>query len=612
MGSQKQKGNRVTAVATGRCVPPEWAVRQRYLIEMMDHAAPYFLARTTRPDGTLIWRKEWPGMDASDDGYEGFRTFPLFYLIGGSERIHEFARRQWEAVTWQFTGYGQVYREFDGYYDWMHHGESYTYLYYLAMCNPYHHKDRARALSFAAMYTGEDPEAPNWDSERRMIRSPINGSKGPRSLMTAEDWVTLRSVLANYLTPYEDVPGLTGDDPFVKVDWNDDEWFDRVLKLMNERMVPGDVPLNLNATSLITSAYMYTGEEKYRQWVLDYLTAWIDRTKANNGIMPDNIGPTGKIGERMNGNWWGGYYGWRWPHGARMLLLATLVAGANATLLTGDVSWLELHRSQLDLLWSLRQEDDGIAKIPHRYGAKGWFDYRPPDPEFMIHLYCLSRAQEDLQRIEERTPVLDDWSRFPRFGKGGSFRPEPWFAFIKGKNPDFPNAVLDDTSGEIFRRLDMIDEDYTDPESRDEDFWMRLNPVIPEGLTQMAMGTPTALYLGGHLHADVRYFDPRLRRPGLPEGVAALVNEITTDTVSITLVNTDPLRSSAVLMQAGSFGEHEFTRGTMKSSGGGKQRFTVIGKHLRLNLGHGVKADLRLKMKRFAHHPSYDFPDFDD
>jgi len=27
-------------------------------------------------------------------------------------------------VTRQFTAYGQVWREFDAYYDWMHHGEA--------------------------------------------------------------------------------------------------------------------------------------------------------------------------------------------------------------------------------------------------------------------------------------------------------------------------------------------------------------------------------------------------------------------------------------------------------------------------------------------------------
>ena len=50
-------------------------------------------------------------------------------------------------------------------------------------------------------------------------------------------------------------------------------------------------------------------------WVLDYLEAWAERIAANDGLCPDNVGPNGRIGELMGGKWWGGYYGWRWPHG---------------------------------------------------------------------------------------------------------------------------------------------------------------------------------------------------------------------------------------------------------------------------------------------------------
>jgi hypothetical protein len=55
---------------------------------------------------------------------------------------------------------------------------------------------------------------------------------------------------------------------------------------------------------------------KYKSWVLEYLSAWEQRAYENDGILPDNVGPSGKIGECMpNGEWWGGYYGYRWPHG---------------------------------------------------------------------------------------------------------------------------------------------------------------------------------------------------------------------------------------------------------------------------------------------------------
>src|SRR6266571_3300969 len=262
--------------------PPDWALRQRHLIRCMDEAAAQFVRRYTRADGTLVWRDEWPGMDGSDDGYESFQNFSLFYALGGSEEVHRLARLEWDAVTRQFTDYGQVYREFDAYYDWMHHGESSIYFYYFGLADPTVERDRERALRFAAMYTGEDPEAPNYDAQLKLIRSPITGSRGPRFENSAEDWVTHRPILANYPPPFEDIPGCPGP----KADWNDDRIFGEILKRMNERMMRGDVPLNLTATSLITNAYLYTGDEKYRQWVLDYVTAWQERTRANSGIVP--------------------------------------------------------------------------------------------------------------------------------------------------------------------------------------------------------------------------------------------------------------------------------------------------------------------------------------
>lgn len=601
---ERQQGQRLEA--TSRQIPPSWALKQRYLIDWMDRLAAPFVERYTRPDGTLIWRPEWPGMDGSDDAYESFLSFPLFYLLGGSEQVHELARREWNAITWQFTEYGQVYREFDAYYDWMHHGESYTYLYYLAMANPYHHMDRTRFLRFAGFYTGEDSEALNWDPERKMIRSPINGSRGPCFHMTGEDWVTHRPVLAEYLTPYEDLPGLASDDPLVKADWNDDETFSRILDLMNERMVPGDVPLNLTATSLVAGAFLYTGEEKYRRWVLDYLQMWAEKIRQNQGIMPDNIGPSGAIGERMGGRWWGGYYGWRWPHGSRNILEATIIAGQNALLLTGDPSYLDLHRSQADLLWSLRREENGQFRVPARHGAVGWFDYRPPYADLYVYLYYASRRPEDLARLQERCPGWEKWRSTPAFFKGGGHSPNAWFAYVMGQNPDFPEAVLDATYQGICHRLEQIANDRGDPANWDVHHWQNLNPVLPEGIVQMAMGTPGAVYHGGLLHASVRYFDPERRRPGLPLHVAALVDQVTPEKIGLILVNADPSAGHEVVVQAGAFGEHQF--GLAEVEG---RSVEIASPHLRIALGPSAQMRLQLELQRYVHRPTFAFPPLD-
>ena len=144
-------------------------------------------------------------------------------------------------------------------------------------------------------------------------------------MQTAEDWSTHREILDDYLPPFEDLPGI--DRYGMKTPWSDDATYAEILKRINERQSRGDVPLNLGATSLMTHAFAYTGDEKYRAWVLDYLAAWEERTARNGGIMPDNIGLSGEIGEYNDGKWWGGYYGWRWPHGSFSLLEPLCVVG---------------------------------------------------------------------------------------------------------------------------------------------------------------------------------------------------------------------------------------------------------------------------------------------
>jgi hypothetical protein len=584
----------------------------------MNAAAVPFVNHATRPDGTLIQQTEWTSMDGTDNGYEAFLSFSLFYVFGGNEFIQETARKEWEAITWQYSNTGTVDREFVTGFDWFHHSESYTYLYYLAMANPEHFIDRNRARRFAAMYMGEDPLAPNWDAEKRMIRGPLNGSHGPRLVCTKADWEYHRAFLDPYLAPFEDIPGTDSSDPMFKVKWSDDEMFDKLMPMINERLVRGDVPLNMNIASMITHAFLFTGEDKYKQWVLDYLQAWVERRDANGGIMPDNIGPSGEIGELNGGNWWGGYYGWRWPHGARNIIEPAFVAGSCAVLMTGDLSHLDLCRSVLDSVWAQRKEVDGVMMVPARHGGQGWFDFRPPDSHLYNHLYYISQSDEDLARLNEVFPHGERFDDIP--ADGASVSPtKAWSAFIAGKNPEFPQKALESMFSSVCEALNKVEADDTDPEKRECNHFHSLNTVIPEGLVRMAMGTPAALYNGGMLQAHVRHFDPagsaaapgRGLRSGLPAHVAALVDKVSADGAHLTLVNTDPVASHPVLMQAGSFGEHEFTEVSVDRGDGAVEQIVVNGKYLRVELGPAAQVTLDLGIKRFAHKPSYDFPPYD-
>ncbi len=586
---------------TTRCSPPEWALLERRLLDDMSAAAALFVERYTRPDGTLFWRDEWPGMDGSDDAYESFFNFPLLSALGGSLDVDALARREWEAVTGQFTEYGQIYREFDAYYDWMHHGESSLLFYYFGLTHPNDSSMSDRARRFVEMYTGDDPEAENYDSALRMMRSPITGSRGPRFVNSAEDWVTHRPILANYPPPFDDVPGIAPG--AAKADWNDDTTFAAILKLMNERMMRGDVPLNLTATSLGAHAFMLTGDERFRAWALDYTSAWQARAAENGGIIPDNVGPAGIVGELMGGRWWGGYYGWRWPHGFMNQIQSCTIAAANSQLLSGTSDALDLPRTLLDRMEELGEAHEGEYRIPHRHGDDGWYDFRSVDPYYPIHLWYLSMREDDRERIDRWWGAGDPVAVHDGRGKGDDTHTAQWYAFVSGKNPPYPEQILRANHREMTRRLAAIREDNGDPTEWDVHHWQDLNPVVCEGLVQLMMGGPNAIYHGGLLHTRLRYFDPEMGRAGLPKDVAACVTAIDSEDVTVELVNLDPFRSRRLVVQAGAFGEHRF--GVVRH-GDAEER--VESTHFEVELGPSAGGELRIGMSLYAQAPSYRQP----
>ncbi|GAB4153635.1 MAG: hypothetical protein Fur005_04940 [Roseiflexaceae bacterium] len=583
--------------------PASWATTQRALIAAMDAAAPRFQSRYTRPDGSFIWRQTWPGMDGSDDGYESYHNWPLFYTLGGSRDLYQRSRDLWEAVTLQFTAYGQVWREFDAFYDWMHHGESSIYFYYFGLANPHDPLHRARAQRFAQMYMGLDPAAPNYDLHRRMMRSPITGSRGPRLINEWDDWATHRAILANYPAPFEDIPGVEG--PIA--DWNDDATYAQILRLLNERQMQGDVPLNLTSTSLITHAYAWTGEQRYRDWVLDYLEAWNERIQANGGLCPDNIGPTGQIGELMGGKWWGGYYGWRWPHGLMSIIQPLTIAAMNAVLLTGDLSYLDIPRGQIDRMIALGREQDGQLLIPHRYTDQGWTAYRPMSPEYSLQIWNISHDPRDRARLDRFPERNTTWRRVnPGRGKGDDIHIAPWFCYLQGENPEYPDQILAAQWAEVARRMEVMRNDTSDPETWDVHHWQEINPVHTEALIQLTCGGPQVIYHGGLLHTRLRWFDPLANRPGLPEDVAVLVWAIDADSISLTITNTNLLDARQLIVQAGAFGEHQFISAIDLDHP--DRTIDLQQRQFAIDLPPGRSLRLKLAMRRYQYRPSYSNP----
>jgi len=444
---------------------PEWAHSQQELITNLTAAVEEFVARYVRDDGTLIWRDSWPGMDGSDDPYEGFQYFPLFYALTGNQRIYELGRKIWDGITWQWTEYGQIHREFDGYYDWMHHGEANLYHYFFGLTKPNSLQDRTRAVRFAKMYNGEDPDAQNYDSALGMIRAPMSGSRGPRFETTHEDWITHRGVLDSYHAPFEDM--TTSPFELGTCNWSNDEVYEEVVRLMNERMTKGDVPLNMNASGQMTHAFMYTADSSFTTWVVDYLNRWRQRAIDNGGIIPDNVGLTGIVGEYLEGKWWGGHYGWRWPHGLITIIEPIVNIVSNAVLMTGDDSYFALAREQIDTNFLMGKEIDGVWHTPNKHFDSGWTDFRPANPYHAIHLWFRSLSDDDQERVERCRGALD-WQKVsvaekPFSVKHYNTNTIPWYEFITGNLPDYPDQVLSANKRLLDQQLARLRSDHGNP-----------------------------------------------------------------------------------------------------------------------------------------------------
>ena len=625
---------------------PSWAVWERHLIDTLNDSVHPFLEHFTRDDGEFIWEDEWGG-GSCDDYYEPFFSWPLIYIMGGADHMLALAAHQWEAITRQLTRLGAVHKDYGIREDNFHQCEGDICFYNLCLADPRADRWRDRARRFAGFYLNEDPEAINYDPERRIVMSPHNGSKGAH-FPSAESrekrsYAPLGGTMERYSLPFFDIPGIE-----TSQDLADPAKARAMGQAMFDRHSRGDVASNLSITSIVTNAFLVTGEEKYRDWVVEYTDAWIRRGEENGGLIPDNVGLSGKVGEYCDGKWYGGLYGWTWPHGFSNLAAAFFDAGANAFLLTRDADYLDLPRGQIDRVLELgemrspderdpvgpvkrdpaqRSQADQVFMVPLRYGDAGWFDWSPPSPTWPIALWNISMADADWQRIEDvRQKSGGDWNAVrPFHGKTDAGHEAAWVRFLAGENADFPERMLHATEQIARRRLALTREDTSVGTRHHVHHWQWANPVSSEALVQLTLGAPQQVYNGGIVHARLRYFDSRARRPGLPPDVATLVEKVEAERTVVRLVNLNGHETRDLTVQAGALGEHRFGTATWRSRvsvwpgelGGyagtaaaaelqtEEHRLEVNSTHCPVRLPPGMEITLDLQTQRYVNEPAY-------
>ena len=254
---------------------------------------------------------------------------------------------------------GMYYKEFSALSDWQHHGEGLQLFNRMALSVPTDPKYLERVRRFSGFYMGEDADAPNYDPKHNIIRSMMNGSKGPLlRKATSLDWVG---------EPFD----MSGFDAL-----HGERNFDEFLKHYQEyHDVVGDHALNLVATTLPANAYFATGDQKYKQWVIDYVDGWLERMKQNNGIIPTFVDLDGKVGGPA-GKWWGSAYGWGFSpvnpvtgrRENRNRIERPIIGLNNALLLTGDQKYVDAWRNMTNAVNANARTVDGKTQYPSMYG----------------------------------------------------------------------------------------------------------------------------------------------------------------------------------------------------------------------------------------------------
>jgi len=564
-------------------IPPEWALLERELIRAQTRACQAFYDRYFDERGYLQCVVRWGGNDGPDDAIENLTGWPLLHALGAPEVILHLYQRAWEGHLRQYTEAktvavplareGMYYKEFPVTFDWVHNGESLTVFTHQGLSDPYAPLFRQRAKRFAGFYMNADPQAPNYDPEHRIIRSLFNGSRGPLLRpATALDWAGDPIEVAGRFHPRH------GERSFEEM----------LAHFRDYTDIVGDHPQNLVATTLALLAYMLDQEAPYRQWLLEYVEAWYARTVQNDGIIPTHIGLDGTIGG-ASGRWYGGVYGWGFTvevpqtgeRAHRNTHYLGLAGFGNALLLTGEMRYVEVWSQMIDRINAHATTVDGQTLYPHMYGEEGWYAYTPhPYAHGALEVYYWTMDRQALKRL-------------PMTG---------WIAFLEGQNPDYPAEALREDFSRLQARMAGMRQDTTTPDTRLSDDPQPFNPACVNHLIHLMLGGLPPSH-AQPLHCRVRYFDPARRRAGIPEDVAALVERLTAEETTLTLVNLNPVEERMVIVQGGAYGEHQIQKVTTS------QGSCPVGRSwLALRLAPGCGGRLTLAMSRYANPPTLTFP----
>ena len=251
-------------------------------------------------------------------------------------------------------------------------------------------------------------------------------------------------------------------------------------------------------------------------------------------------------------------------------------------------------RRQVDNIFAAAINENGQVLLPHYYGESGgkvgWYGYRQGEfyptgalgnlSETTIELYLWSQNPADVKRI---LPNPSDRRNV-----------QGWVEFLQGSRPNYPVEAMKDEQQNVQRVAARTSKKASG---------YGASPVAFESLANLTLGAANLYGSGDVLRSQVRYFDPEGRRAGLAQDVAALVEKIEPESVTLTLVNTSPSAPRRLVVQMGAYGEHQ----AISVRAGGRV-IPVNAPYFEVRLSPGAGEQIVIATKRLANDPTLRFP----
>ena len=269
----------------------------------------------------------------------------------------------------------------------------------------------------------------------------------------------------------------------------------------------------------------------------------------------------------------------------------------------------------------------------------GWYEFGTGCPAHLGHIYADDRDARLTEKFLSSTAMehVTPSAVMKKF-KGGQHA--AYVGFLEGRYPDYPEDVLRHSIDLIYKQVDILNGeragipaalgyapdgseqweqlraitgelreryglrfDESVVHSYYQTFLLYRTPLSMEAMLNLTMGAMTPIYNGGLLHSELRWFNADRKRPGLPEDVAALIEKIDGDRVTVTVCNLDPVRTHTAVIQGGAYGEHR-----IEAIFDGDRREKIEDKWCQLSFAPGTRATFTLELKHYAYQPSLEQP----